>query len=380
MALGYAPGVHDSLAWFAGQIVTAALFVVLSLFFSACHTARAWPRLNALFDSMMTLRPLKADAMNRDILLFNYFAVLYNASNIAGVIIDANSSANSCKALVITQIGAYFVFNFLAYRVLLNKAAMYDAMSDIQVHHSATYWFMHLSFGTYAVVTTFMLAFGPTTLEPYAGTTRCAQRFPARMNITVACFFMLVLDTLVSVACLLLLLYPKYIFYRRVRDDELDQSSSRSSIARNRAATLEQIGINRNVVAALAAIVSTFVFVLYVTIVSMGGFYVVTASNDVALLDALVNLVAINLSWPLSFYSEAVRAHFSCPRCGSSTLPLPMRVPSGPAITSSNPGHGSSVGGRVSSPDLKEGRVDRPRRSLDRASVEDGAATAIRFV
>ncbi|GAB5367668.1 hypothetical protein AAMO2058_001250500 [Amorphochlora amoebiformis] len=178
----------------------------------------------------------------------------------------------------------YLFLNLLAYRVLLSKAAIYDAMTQFVMRQRLICWIVHVISSLIVILVglnTWVSLEYQTVIIDSEGEKACAGTVTG-LSRTLPGSMVLIVDVGMSLACLYLLLLP-IVSQKRIH--------------------FNQMGANRNVLWALVAIISTFAFLAF-TVVQHGGTPPVYNFQriSIGLIDATINIFAINMCWPVSFY------------------------------------------------------------------------------
>eukprot|EP00470_Lotharella_oceanica_P015874 CAMPEP_0170184016 /NCGR_PEP_ID=MMETSP0040_2-20121228/32516_1 /TAXON_ID=641309 /ORGANISM="Lotharella oceanica, Strain CCMP622" /LENGTH=201 /DNA_ID=CAMNT_0010429937 /DNA_START=17 /DNA_END=620 /DNA_ORIENTATION=- len=197
----------------------------------------------------------------------------------------------------------YLIFNFLCYRVLLSKAKVYDGMRQYERYHQITYYLLHVLYvlvALFGLYSTFFLGefqiqmldggvdvvkktveYNENLLRP-SGHPVCVWEGKFGTILTViGAGILAAVDFVISIACLYLLALPIGGCIG-IETGQVDRKT----------------GAHRNTAWALAAILSTVAFFIFLAVMEERGTYFVGLELDVGVWDILINIVSINMTWP----------------------------------------------------------------------------------
>ncbi|GAB5354981.1 hypothetical protein AAMO2058_000166700 [Amorphochlora amoebiformis] len=179
------------------------------------------------------------------------------------------------------------------YRVLLYRSQAYDVMKEYSRFFSFVWWAVHTLCPLLLIILPIYLGTGEfeiLTQDVNEGSRMCVvRRFTLMPFLTegwVAGLMVACMDFAVSLGCLALLILPIF------------QSNFRLST---------DVGVVRNIVFSSIAIFSTFGFLVTTSVFEVTeGFWSVGFLLDLGIFDVIMNLICINLCWPISFYYKFV--------------------------------------------------------------------------
>jgi len=178
----------------------------------------------------------------------------------------------------------YLIFNFLCYRVLLSKAKVYDGMRQYERYHQITYYLLHVLYvlvALFGLYSTFFL--GEFQIQMLDGHPVCVWEGKFGTILTViGAGILAAVDFVISIACLYLLALPIGGCIG-IETGQVDRKT----------------GAHRNTAWALAAILSTVAFFIFLAVMEERGTYFVGLELDVGVWDILINIVSINMTWPV---------------------------------------------------------------------------------
>ncbi|GAB5367669.1 hypothetical protein AAMO2058_001250600 [Amorphochlora amoebiformis] len=286
MGLRYKPS-----EWAPFRHFFVLFLVILSGFFLACHVTNYFIERRRVRSRTTRLHMLdNAFRLKRDIIAYNSFSVLGSPAHILLILLPVESSLKPCKDMNIYMTVMYLILNFLAYRVLLSKAAVYDAMTQYSSRQRIIFWIVHV-INVAIIIIVFLSTWNSnrtqTVITQSIGENACATTISGDGRATPAILVAFV-DLGVSLACLYLLLIPIL-------------SQQRSS--------LNDMGAFRNVGWALVAIISTLGFLCFTIVqLSVSPPVYIYQRITLGLIDACINVFSVNMFWPAGYYLRAFKA------------------------------------------------------------------------
>mmetsp|Transcript_6697 Transcript_6697/g.10242 ORF Transcript_6697/g.10242 Transcript_6697/m.10242 type:complete len:403 (+) Transcript_6697:97-1305(+) len=262
--------------WTEARTANCVLNITTFAFFSVAHTI-------SYFRRRIKSSPPNVTALRTEILRCNYFALIFVSAGILAFNLHSTSeSEQSCRTLVTIGAINYVGQNFLIYRVLLYRAKLYDVMKEYQTLYRGVYIFVHVVCPCFLISTAIILG----VLAEYEiienPDRKCALKsIPILSTATALSIMMTLVDLAVSLSCLYLLLLPIF--------------TPTFSIWKNSV-------VFRNILFSSLAVLSTFVFLVFITAVELLDGWYPGLLIDLGIWDVFVNFWCINLCWPIGFY------------------------------------------------------------------------------
>ncbi|GAB5357975.1 hypothetical protein AAMO2058_000419800 [Amorphochlora amoebiformis] len=270
------------------RITVLVGIIVSSLFFTLIHSV------DRVLYTPAVLRP-NSRLLKNAIVAANWgvictlvpFFITYN-------IVSPDDSAEVCRWLHIWGFLSYMIVNFCFYRVLVFKSQAYDVMKEYPKMYFCVYWAVHILCPLLTVGATSLLAIRNYKIltENIAGGNRLCivdgfKYLSFLSTESASAFFAASIDLAISLGCLSLLVLP---------------------LLKPGFNPKGNIGVVRNVVFSSIAIVSTFTTFLLMGIFEFkDGYWTCGLAMELACTDMLLNIVCINLCWPVKFYLKTIR-------------------------------------------------------------------------
>eukprot|EP00467_Chlorarachnion_reptans_P019429 CAMPEP_0114537414 /NCGR_PEP_ID=MMETSP0109-20121206/29567_1 /TAXON_ID=29199 /ORGANISM="Chlorarachnion reptans, Strain CCCM449" /LENGTH=367 /DNA_ID=CAMNT_0001721305 /DNA_START=157 /DNA_END=1261 /DNA_ORIENTATION=- len=226
-----------------------------------------------------------AHALSKEITFLNlFYGITSPVTAMINYTYSVDNNGAQCKKISGFLMGHYLVFKFLIYRALLAKSKTYDVMRENQLLHRRVYILVHLFCFLFLVGNLINLVLGEFSIEDIDGERLCV--FQSKSDWFIAAVLLCIGDTFISLACLYLTLLPI--------------TSGWTNKGRNKT---KELGFYRTSFWASISIFSTFVLlVLLAYIIYTVGFIPGIVIASVGSFDMIVNLLSINLCWPLVYY------------------------------------------------------------------------------
>ncbi|GAB5358044.1 hypothetical protein AAMO2058_000425100 [Amorphochlora amoebiformis] len=284
--MGGHPFVYRRSEWNEARLVVAILHTFCDVVFTCLHT-RHYIHVLSTYNRTDRGRDLRTS-----ILVCNWFALLTVPVCVwVNVAINVNQNSYTCRWVYSLEMFTYFVYNWLMYRVLLAKSRTYDAMDD----HPKLHFWISLAVNTFCpgfwVCAAILIGLADFSIKQNQGEMVCymdVTYFETFIPVTL----LAVADSAISIGCLYLMLLP---------------------ILEGTLLSHAELGVVRNCVWASIAILSTFVFLSVNAVVDALDGWIVGFNIDLGLWDGVVNIIAVNMCWPLRFYKRSIYRLFGIP-------------------------------------------------------------------
>ncbi|GAB5357980.1 hypothetical protein AAMO2058_000420100 [Amorphochlora amoebiformis] len=212
---------------------------------------------------------------------------------IAHTIISPDNSPTICRNMHLWALFAYMVANFSFYRVLLYKSQVYDAMREYKKTYFYVFWAVHIMCPSLTLVAETIYALGKYKIltENISGGSRLCILYGYHYleflgEGPIPPFLAAFSDLAISLGCLLLLVLP---------------------LTKPGFTPVANSGVVRNVVYSSIAIFSTFTILLAMATMELKENWIAGYVMEIGALDLMLNVVCINLCWPLRFYARIAR-------------------------------------------------------------------------
>ncbi|GAB5373020.1 hypothetical protein AAMO2058_001714300 [Amorphochlora amoebiformis] len=228
-------------------------------------------------------------------------------------IVSPDDSPEVCRWLHLWGLVSYVIVNFFFYRVLVFKSQAYDVMSEYPKMYFYVYWAVHILCPFLTVGATSLHAIGNYKIitENIAGGNRLCivdgfKYIEFLSKESVSAFFAAFTDLAISLGCLSLLVLP---------------------LLKPGFNPKGNIGVVRNVVFSSIAILSTFTILLLMAIFEFkDGYWTCGLVIDLGCTDLLLNIVCINLCWPVKFYLKTIRRMYQSAFGSTSAATMSSRM------------------------------------------------------
>ncbi|GAB5354979.1 hypothetical protein AAMO2058_000166600 [Amorphochlora amoebiformis] len=269
------------------RVCFSVLIIIISVFFATVHTVDLVRRWNKI-------QKVRSAGLKVSITVCNLISVfLFVPFAIVNTLISVDDNIQICRGIHLTAIAAYITVNFSIYRVLLHRSQAYDVMAEYAKFYSFVWWSVHILSPLLIIITPINAGIGEyeiKTKDINGGSRMCVvTKFTLLPFIGygwMAGLLVALIDFLISLGCLVLLILPIF------------QANFNFS---------SDTGVLRNVVCSSIAIFSTFGFLVATSVIeSKEGFWTVGFLLDIGVCDLLINLIAVNLCWPVRFYLKYI--------------------------------------------------------------------------
>lgn len=227
-------------------------------------------------------------------MMFNIFTLLFvGAKGIICTSLRVDGNSQDCKAMYVIAGGVYTAFKLLAYRTLMAKAHIYDAMRQYELYHSIVWWWTHITYCSISICFFFLLLYANYTITPLPNPgdpTYCVFSPPWGASQTAMFACLLAFDMIESIGLISLLCVP------------IMHSLSPSVLS----------AVKYNIIGGIVGIVSTLIFGSFSMHLDSTGCYLPSVIIKAGMYDELVNLLAINLTWPMAYHIKAIQAVRKC--------------------------------------------------------------------
>jgi len=190
--------------------------------------------------------------------------------------------------------GVYAVFKLQSYRLLITKSQVYDAMRQYKLLYNFVWYFTHSAYMVMAVCFIFVIILSDYTIEHTPTTSSpslCVLTPPTRHAQAVLFGILAGFDTWICLGSLILLWLP-------VRGVNV-QSSVKVAVA-------------RNFIGGGIAIISTLAFGSFSILLDVTGSYYPSIVIQAGMYDELINIVALNLTYPIAYYIQSLQTILVC--------------------------------------------------------------------
>jgi len=242
------------------------------------------------------------NSRGRSILKLKIDILLYNGGYLAStVIMMPLYKSGSCRAWY-TLFNVYYILNSCQlYRLLYQKASVVvKAVTKKKRYTRTVYWAIHGVHFPTSMVLSLVSALSPYEDVLIRGENFCLSKSPLWMWLT-----MLSMSAFISMLCWGLFILPLLFHNSESRTKRRGAVETRNSVASER--KMWKL-IRRKIMCASIAILSTFVFLLYTSLISKEhGILVCEVTTSFGTLDLLLNFIAINASWPATYYIDHLR-------------------------------------------------------------------------